>query len=136
MDHGHAGGSPLSADLIADRVIRTDVEMHVVAREGSVHLLFSEKDQAGQPRPAYTTNFLLSAGDALTMSSLIADLAMQEDTGLRIPEAMKEELVQRHRKTLLDRISVVLNSQREKKTISNRSLSQQLVDIMSKEVFQ
>lgn len=126
----------MSADLIADRVIRTDVEMHVVARDGSVHLLFSEKDQAGQPRPAYTANFLLSAGDALTMSSLIADLAMQEDTGLRIPDAMKAELVQRHRKTLLDRISVVLNSQREKKTISNRSLSQQLVDIMSKEVFQ
>lgn len=126
----------MSADQIADRVIRTDIEMSVVARDGSVHLLFSERDQAGEVRPAYTANFLLSAGDALTMSSLIADLALQEDTGLRIPEAMKDELVQRHRKTLLDRISVVLNSQREKKTISNRSLSMQLVDIMSKEVFQ
>lgn len=126
----------MTADQLAGRVIRPDIEMHVVARDGSVHLLFSEKDQAGQPRPAYTANFLLSAGDALTMSSLIADLALQEDTDLRIPEAMKEELVQRHRKTLLDRISVVLNSQREKKTISNRSLSMQLVDIMSREVFQ
>lgn len=126
----------MSAESITDRQIRTDIEMTVAARDGQVHLLFSEKDQNGQPRPAYTANFLLSAGDALTMSSLIADLALQEDTGLRIPEAMKEELVQRHRKTLLDRIGVVLNSQREKKTISNRSLAQQLVDIMSKEVFQ
>lgn len=126
----------MSADLLAERQIRTDIEMHVVARDGSVHLLFSEKDQAGQPRAAYTANFLLSASDALTMSSLIADLALQEDTGLRIPEAMKEELVQRHRKTLLDRITVMLNSQREKKTISNRSLARQLVDTMSHEVFQ
>lgn len=122
-------------DTISDRQIRTDVEMSVAARDGQVHLLFSERDQAGDLRPAYTANMLLSAGDALTLSSLIADLALQEDTGLRIPEAMKAELVQRHRKTLLDRISVVLNSQREKKTISNRSLAQQLVDIMSKEVF-
>lgn len=126
----------MSADLLADRQIRTDIEMHVVARDGSVHLLFSEKDQAGAARPAYTANFLLSANDALTMSSLIADLALQEDTGLRIPEAMKEELVQRHRKTLMDRIAVVLNSTREKKTINNRSLARQLVDIMSHEVFQ
>lgn len=122
-------------DTISDRQIRTDVEMSVAARDGQVHLLFSERDQAGDLRPAYTANMLLSAGDALTLSSLIADLALQEDTGLRIPEAMKAELVQRHRKTLLDRISVVLNSQREKKTISNRSLAMQLVDIMSKEVF-
>lgn len=126
----------MSADLLAERVIRTDISMHVVARDGSVHLLFSENDQAGQPRAAYTANFLLSASDALTMSSLIADLALQEDTGLRIPEAIKDELVQRHRKTLLDRITVVLNSTREKKTINNRSLARQLVDIMSHEVFQ
>ncbi len=125
----------MSADSLSDRVLRTDIEMSVVARDGTVHLLFSEKDQAGQLRPAYTANFMLSATDALTMSSLLADLAFQEDTGLRIPNAQKEELVQRHRKTLLDRLSVVLNSQREKKTISNRSLAMQLVDIMSREVF-
>jgi hypothetical protein len=125
----------MSADHLASRQIRTDIEMSVAARDGQVHLLFSERDQVGELRPAYTANMLLSAGDALTMSSLIADLALQEDTGLRIPEAMKAELVQRHRKTLMDRITVVLNSQREKKTISNRSLAMQLVDIMSKEVF-
>lgn len=125
----------MSTEALTERQIRTDIDMSVVARDGSVHLLFSEKDQAGQSRPAYTANFLLSAGDALTMSSLIADLALQEDTGLRIPDAMKEELVERHRKTLMDRIAVVLNSTREKKTINNRSLARQLVDIMSHEVF-
>lgn len=122
-------------DTLSDRQIRTDVEMSIAARDGQVHLLFSERDQAGELRPAYTANMLLSAGDALTMSSLIADLALQEDAGLRIPEAMKEELVQRHRKTLLDRLTVMLNSSREKKTISNRSLAQLMVDAMSREVF-
>lgn len=122
-------------DQLADRIIRTDISMHAVARDGQVHLLFSERDQAGELRPAYTANMLLSAGDALTMSSLIADLALQEDTGLRIPEAMKQELVSRHRKTLLDRLTVMLNSTREKKTINNRSLAQLMVDAMSREVF-
>jgi hypothetical protein len=123
------------SDEIGDRQIRTDIEMSVVARDGQVHLLFSERDEKGEPRAAYTANMLLSASDALTFSSLLADLALQEDTGLRIPEAAKAELVARHRATLLDRISVVLNSTREKKTISNRSLARQLVDIVSHEVF-
>lgn len=123
-------------DIPSDRQIRTDIEMAVAARDGQVHLLFSERDQAGELRPAYTANMLLSAGDALTFSSLLADLALQEDTGLRIPEAAKAELVARHRATLMDRISIVLNSTREKKTITNRSLARQLVDIMSNEVFQ
>jgi len=125
----------MTETTLADRLIRTDISMSVVARDGAIHLLFSEQDQNGQPRPAYTANFLLSAGDALTMSSLIADLALQEDSGLRIPEAMKAELVARHRKTLLDRLTVMLNSSREKKTISNRSLAQLMVDAMSREVF-
>ena len=120
---------------IAERVIRTDIELQVVARDKQVHLLFNERDEKGDARAAYTPNFLLSASDALTLSSLLADLAFEEDAGLRVPEAQKAELVQRHRKTLMDRISVVLNTQREKKTIDNRSLARQLVDIMSKEVF-
>lgn len=120
---------------ISERVIRTDIEMSVAARDGQVHLLFSEKDAAGQPRAAYTANMILSAGDALTFSSLLADLAFEEEAGLRMPEARKAELVARHRAKLLERLTVVLNSQREKKTISNRSLARQMVDIMSSEVF-
>ena len=122
-------------DQLADRQIRTDIEMSVAAHDKQIHLLFSERDQTGELRPAYTANFLLSADQALTMSSLLADLAFQEDTGLRIPEPQKAELVARHRATLMNRISVILNSTREKKTISNRSLARQLVDVMSHEVF-
>lgn len=118
-----------------DRDIRTDIAMQVVARNGQVHLLFSE-DQGGELKPAFTSNFLLSAGDALTMSSLIADLAFEAEAGLRMPEARKKELVDRHRATLLQRITVMLNSTREKKTISNKKLAQQIVDVLSHEVFQ
>jgi hypothetical protein len=125
-----------AADQLAQRQIRTDVEMSVAARDGQIHFLFSERDQAGELRPTLTQNFMCGASDALTLSSLIADLAFQEDASLRIPNAQKEELVQRHRATLMDRITVMLNSQREKKTISNRSLARALVDVMSKEVFQ
>jgi hypothetical protein len=77
----------------------------------------------------------MSAADALTFSSLLADLAFEAESGLRMPDAQKKELVERHRTTLMQRITVVLNSQREKKTINNRSLARSLVDIMSAEVF-
>lgn len=118
-----------------DRAIRTDIELQVVARDKEIHLLFNETDAAGVKGPAYTSNFLLSAGDALSFSSLLADLAFEAETSLKVPEAMKKELVARHRKTLLNRIRVVLNSTREAKTLSNQALAQTIVDICSKEVF-
>jgi len=120
---------------VTDRIIRTDIEVQVVARDGEVHMLFNERDAQGDVRPAYTPNFFLSAGDALSMSSLLADLAFEADSGLKIPNAQKAELVQRHRATLMDRLTVMLNSQREKKTVSNRSLARLIVDVMSQEVF-
>lgn len=120
---------------MTDRHIRTDVEMQVAARDAQIHLLFSERDANGSPVPAFTSNFLMDASKALVFSSLLADLAFEVDSGLKIPEAQKAELVQRHRATLMDRITVVLNSTREKKTINNLSLARQLVDIVSHEVF-
>lgn len=122
-------------DTLSERVIRTDITMQVAAREGQIHFLFDEKNQAGQSVPAYTANFVTTANDALTLSSLLADLAFEVDSGLKIPEAQKKELVARHRVTLLNRIRVVLNSTRETKTITNQMLAQQIVDILSAEVF-
>jgi hypothetical protein len=57
-------------DAVSQRVIRTDIEMQVAAVNGEIHLLFNERNQAGEPVPAYTPNFLLSASDALAFSSL------------------------------------------------------------------
>lgn len=118
-----------------DRQIRTDIEMSVAARDGEIHLLFSERDQAGELRPAYTANMLLNAGDALTFSSLIADLAFEADVGLKAPAALKQELIDRHRAKLRDRLRVMLNSEREKRTLTNSQLARKLVDAMLHEVF-
>ncbi len=119
-----------------DRQIRTDIEMQVAARTGEVHLLFNEKDQAGNARPAFTSNFLLSASDALALSTLIADLAFEAETSLKpAGDVLKAELVDRHRVTLINRLTVMLNSTREKKTTSNRGLAKQIVDICLAEVF-
>lgn len=121
---------------IAERVIRTDVEMQVAARDGQIHLLFNERNQAGEAVPAYTPNFLLSASDALAMSTLLADLAFEAETSLKpAGDVVKSELMDRHRVKLIDRLSVVLNSMREKKTTSNRGLAKQMVEIMMSEVF-
>lgn len=47
----------------------------------------------------------------------------------------KHDLVERHRRTLTKRLEVVLNSLREKKTMSNRTVAKQLVQLMLNEVF-
>ena len=122
---------------MTDRQIRTDITMQVAARSGEVHLLFDEIDPATkEKRPAYTPNFILSASDALAMSALIADLAFEADTGLKAAgPVQKAELIERHRKKLVERLTVVFNSQREKKVISNRSLARSVVDIALSDVF-
>ncbi len=116
-----------------DRQIRTDIAMQVAAREREIHLLFNETDAQGITKPAMTSNFLLSAGDALVFSSLLADLAFEADAGLKMPGAQKKELEARHRETLRNRYRVMLNSMRETKYISNEQLAQQLTDIAAKE---
>ena len=121
---------------IGDRQIRTDIDMTVAARDSSVHLLFNEKDAGGEIKPAYTCNFILSASDALTFSSLLADLAFEVESGLKIPEARKQELVERHRAKLRERIRVMLGTLRERKTVTNAELARKLVDVMSAEVFE
>lgn len=122
--------------MIGDRVIRTDIEMVCVARDGQVHLLFSEKNQTGEPVPAYTANFLMSAADALRFSVLLADLAFEQDTSLKpAGPALKAELVDRHRKKLTDRFALMLNSLRERKTVPNRKLARDLVDTALTDIF-
>lgn len=122
---------------LSDRQIRTDVQMQAVARDGQVHLLFSEQDlQTKQLRPAYTANFLMQAPDALTLSTLLADLAFEADTGLKpVGPALKAELVERHRRILTRRLEIVLRGKREQKTVSHALLAKDIVEIMLREVF-
>lgn len=78
-----------------------------------------------------------AAGDAGIAAALAVVDAIYELRGEIKPAggAIKAELIERHRKTLRDRLRVVLNSQREKRTVNNAQLSRQLVDICLSEVF-
>ena len=121
---------------LTDRHIRTDVQMQAVARDKQIHLLFSEEDsQTKELRPAFTSNFLMSADQALAFSTLVADLAFEADTGLKaVGPALKAELADRHRTKLTQRLSVMLGTLREKRTLSNEKLAQRLVEICLREV--
>jgi hypothetical protein len=75
------------------------------------------------------------AAKVIDMCMAIMDYAYEARGDLKpAGGAVKHELIERHRRTLTQRLAVVMNSTREKRTISNKSLARQLVDIMLKEV--
>jgi len=121
---------------LSNREIRTDIEMQIVARDKSVFLLFSRRpSDAGDLVPAQTDNMVLDPETALMASQVLADMAFQADDGLKMPEAQKLALVEKHRAKLLPRLTVMLNSLREKKTVTNEQLARQALDAFCAEVF-
>lgn len=122
------------ADL-ANREIRADLDMQIVQREKTVFLLFSRKMSDGAQKPALTDNMAMDPETALLASQTLADMAFEADSGLKLPEAVKKALVERHRAKLLPRLTVMLNSLREKKTVSNAQLAQQMLDVACHEIF-
>ena len=120
-----------------DRVIHTDISMQIVARDNAVHLLFSRtnSDSVG-PVPALTDNMLIDPETAMLAAGLMAEMAFEADPGLKpIGPKLKASLIETHRAKLIPRLKVVLNSLREKKTVSNEQLGIQLLDIFCHEVF-
>jgi hypothetical protein len=121
---------------LSQRHIRTDIEMQVVAHDREIHLLFSEKHQDGKLVPAFTSNFLMSAGEAVRFAGLTADLAYEADTGLKpAGTGLKAALVERARIKLATRVALMLRSMREDKTISHQKIAQEVVDACLKEVY-
>lgn len=125
----------MSNDL-SDRVIRHDLEMQIVSRDKAVFLLFSRKSADSEgPVPALTDNMIMDPATALLASQVLADMAFEADEGLRMPAAQKLALVEKHRAKLLPRLTMFMNSLREKRTVSNEQLAQQMLDAMCSEVF-
>lgn len=125
----------MSADL-SGRAFHADIQMQIVARDKQVILLFSRKAADGDGlAPAMTDNMLMTAEDALIASQLLADMAFEIDSNLRMPNAQKLALVEKHRAKLLPRMVMILNSQREAKTIGNDALALQVLDTFCSEVF-
>ena len=74
--------------------------------------------------------------NALDIAEALSKAAFESRDGVKpVGDTLKAEIVERHRKTLYNRLAVVLNSTRENKTISNLNLARQLADICLKEVF-
>lgn len=121
---------------IDGRVVHADLEMQIVARDKAVFLLFSRKPADGGDKvPALTDNMVLAPDTALMASQVLADMAFEADDGLKMPGAQKLALVEKHRAKLLPRLEVMLNSLRERKTLSNEQLAQQMLDTFCAEVF-
>lgn len=117
-----------------DHVV-ADLQTTIVQRDGKVHLLFS-RDVEGELKSADTNHVLFPAATALDVGQMIIDLAFEADTGLKpLGPAAKAELVKKHREKLVPRIGLMLNSMREKRTISNSALARQIMDTVCAEVF-
>lgn len=77
-----------------------------------------------------------TAKAVLELCTTLADAAHAADGGLKpAGGAVKHELIERHRRTLTKRLEIILNSQREKKKVSNAQLAKLMVDTMLSEVF-
>lgn len=119
---------------LPDHVI-TDLQTSAVQRDGKVHLLFS-RDVEGELRRAETDHVMWPAQTALQLGQTIIDLAFEADTGLKpLGPAAKAELVKKHREKMVPRVTLMLNSMREQRTISNAALSKQIIDTVFAEVF-
>lgn len=74
--------------------------------------------------------------NAIDVARAITDHAFECRDGVKpVGDTLKAELIERHRKTLTTRISLILNSTRENRTVSNLKLAQQLVEICLAEIF-
>lgn len=79
---------------------------------------------------------LYDPDNAITLAERIAAAAYEvREGGPPVGPALKAELADRHRRTLIRRLTVMLNSTREDKKISNSKLSQIVVETCLKEVF-
>lgn len=119
---------------LPDHVV-ADLLTTVAGRDGAVHLLFS-RDVEGELRAADTNHVMWPAKTALDIGQMIIDLAFEADTGLKpLGPAAKAELVKKHREKLIPRVAMMMNSMREKRTISNDALARQIMDVVCAEVF-
>jgi len=118
------------------REFRSDLDMQVVARDKAVFLLFSRTaNDSGEKVPALTDNMVLAPETALMASQALADMAYEADDGLKMPQAAKLAMVEKHRAVLLPRLTVMLNSLRENKVVGNEQLARQALDAFCAEVF-
>ena len=115
--------------------VSADIQGQVVVRDRRVHVLFSRVVE-GELRPAETDNLQLDPPAALAMAELLTDMAFEADDGLKpVGPALKANLVDKHRRKLLPRLTLIIKSRREVSTVSHHDLARLLLDAVFNEVF-
>lgn len=103
-----------------------NVEMIIAAHEGKV----VQKFKAPVDKVVYDPANIEAIARAMT------DAAFQADTSLKpVGDTLKASMINQHRQKLRRRIEVILNTKRELRTMTNRQLSEQLVEVALREVF-
>lgn len=117
--------------------IRDDLSMQIASRDGKVLLLFSRRHEtSGELVGEKTDHMMLDPQGALAAAECMSAMAFEADTGLKpVGDALKGELVQRHREKLAPRMTLMLNTLRENKRVSNQQLARQMLDAFCSEVF-
>jgi hypothetical protein len=78
----------------------------------------------------YDPDSAITIAEALTRAGFEA-----RDGAMPVADALKAELIERHRSVLYRRIEILLNGSRDDRLITNANLARQLVDICLGEVF-
>lgn len=118
-------------------IVHADIDMQIVAQDKAVLLLFSRTaSDTGKTVPALTDNMVLAPDTALQAAQTLTDMAFEADASIKpVGPKLKASMVEKHRMVLLPRITMILHSLREKKTVTDDQLAIQLLDRFCAEVF-
>ena len=74
--------------------------------------------------------------NCINVACAMTDAAFECRDGVKpASDTLKAELIERHKRTLINRLELVMRSKREEKLLSHRKLAQELVEICLNEVF-
>ena len=99
-------------------------------------LIGQEKGQVVQRFKEALSEVRYDPENAINVAEAMTRAAFEARDGLKpVGDALKGELIERHRMTLTQRVSLMLNSLREDRTKTNGQIAKQIVDTCLAEVF-
>lgn len=76
------------------------------------------------------------AQNCIDIAMAMTDAAYELKNGVKpVGDTLKADLIERHRDTLIPRVNMIMNSTREKKTVTNGRLSMTIIDTVFSEIF-
>lgn len=103
-----------------------NVEMMVGNENGKVVVIFNEPTQRIEFDPQ----------NCIDVARCMTDNAFEARDGVKpVGDTLKAELIERHRMTLTQRLSLMLGTMRQDRLITDGVLSQRLVEACLKEIF-